>query len=641
MALRRTGLFLVVVVVVALLAAASPAAPAAPFLFLGHLDDRVRQLLEREADAALVLVDTDDQQRQLVADRDQLVGAADRTVRHLRDVKEPVHARLQLHEGAEVGEADHLAGNPRAHRVPLGDRGPRIGLDLLEPERDTLVLAIEVQNLRLELLPLLEDLRGMPHVAGPGHVRDVQQPVHARLELDERPEVGEVADAPERPRTGLVALLDRRPRIRLDLLHAQRDPLGAAVDVEHDHLDLVADIDELRGMADPAGPGHLRDVNEPFDTGLELDERAVVGEAHDLAVRLGAGGVRLLDTLPRVRRLLLVAERDAARLAVEVEDDHLDLVTDLEDLRGMADSAPAHVGHVQQPVDPTEIDEGAVVRDVLHGAGEHHALGQHLERVLLLLLALLLEDRAAGEHHVAAAAIELDDLRPDRLAHHGGQVLHRPEVHLRARQERLDPDVDGEAALDDLDHPPLDRRGFLVRLGDRVPNLDLVGLVLREDDEAFGVLLGLEVDLDLLAHLRQHAVPVELLDRDRSLALVTHVHEHLARADVDDTAADDLTLFELGDAGAVPVLHPFLGRVSALPARSAEGLLWFVHHAASSSRPFICFDPRTTRAEVCGHRPWCRRAAARSPSSSRGWQSRIVACDLHRARRRTAAACRT
>src|SRR5437867_3939061 len=604
MALRRRGLFLVVVVVVApLLAAAPPAAPAAPLLFLGHLDDRVRQLLERETDASLVLIDADDQQRQFVPRRDQLVGAADGTVRHLRDVQQPVHPRLQLDEGTEVGETDDLPGDPRAHRVPLGHGGPRVGLDLLEPERDALVLAIEVQDLRLELLPLLEDLRGVTHVARPGHVRDVQQAVHARLELDERPEVGEVADTTEGPRAGLVALLDRRPRIGLDLLHAQRDPLGAAVDVEHDHLDVVADVDELRGVADAASPGHLGDVDEPFDAGLELDERPVVGEAHDLAVRLGAGGVRLLDALPRVRRLLLVAERDAARLTVEVEDDHLDLVADLEDLRGMADPTPAHVGHVQQPVDPAEIDEGAVVGDVLHGAGEHHALGQHLERVLLLLLALLLEDRAAREHDVAAAAIELDDLRPDRLAHHGGQILHRPEIDLRARQEGFDPDVDGEAALDDLDHPPLDRRGFLVGLGDRVPDLDLVGLVLGEDDEPFGVLLGLEVDLDLLAHLRQRAVAVELLDRDRSLALVAHVHDHLARADVDVTAADDLTLLELGHAGAVPILHPFLGRVSALPARSAEGIPWFVHHAAKSSRPFICFEMRTTRAGAWGRRP--------------------------------------
>src|SRR3989454_8257177 len=547
---RRTGLFLVfVVVVVTVLAASAATAAAAPLLCLLRRLDGVRQLLQGEADAPLVRVHPDDQQGQLVADADQLVGPADRPARHLRDV---------------------------------------------------------------------------------------EQPVHAGLELDERAEISEVPDAPQHARAGLVALLDRRPGIGLDLLHAERDPLGGAVDVEHDHLDVVADVDELRGMADAPGPGHLGNVDEPFHAGLELDERAVVGEAHDLAPCLGAGRVRLLDALPRIRRLLLVAERHPARLAVEVEDHDLDLVADLEDLRGMPDATPAHVGHVQEPVDPAEIDERAVVGDVLDGAREHHPLGQDLERVLLLLLPFLLEDRAAREHDVATAAVELDDLGPDRLADHGRQVLHGAEVHLGPRQEGLDPDVDGEAALDDLDHPALHRRAFLLGFGDRVPALDLVGLVLGEDDEPFGVLLGLEVDLDLFAHLRQGAVAVGLFDRDRPLALVADVDEHLARADVDDTAPDDLTLLELGHARAVPILHPFLGRFSALPARCAEVLPWFVLlHTARSSSHFICFEPRTTRTSACRRCPqWCRPGAARLPSSSRGWQSRTVACDRRRARPR-------
>src|SRR2546427_12830469 len=73
---------------------------------------------------------------------------------------------------------------------------------------------------------------------------------------------------------------------------------------------------------------------------------------------------RLLDALPRVRRLLLVAERDAARLAVEVQHDHLDLVTDLKDLRRVPHAPPAHVGDVQEPVDAAQVDERAVVREI-------------------------------------------------------------------------------------------------------------------------------------------------------------------------------------------------------------------------------------------------------------------------------------
>src|SRR5438552_17743073 len=156
----------------------------------------------------------------------------------------------------------------------------------------------------------------MTDVPGPGHVRDVQQPVDPRLELDDRAEIGEVPHPPGHPRAGPVTLLDRRPGIGLHLLHTERDPLGGAVDVEHDHFDLVADVDELGGVADATGPGHLGDVDEALYARLELDERAVVGEAHDLAPRLGARRIRLLDALPALQAPLLVAELQAARSAV-------------------------------------------------------------------------------------------------------------------------------------------------------------------------------------------------------------------------------------------------------------------------------------------------------------------------------------
>src|SRR3989338_6360296 len=607
---RRSPLVLVAVVIVvaALALLAATARPAALLARRGL--DRVRELLQAEPDPALVGIHADHQQGQLVADAHDLVGAADRPAGHLGDVQQAVDAGLELDEGAEVGQTDDLAGDPRAHRGALGDGRPRVGLDLLEPERDALVLLVHVEDLRLELLPLLEDLRGVADAPRPGHVRDVQQAVHPGLQLDERAEVGQVAHPPHDARTRLVALLDRLPRVGLHLLHAERDPLAGPVDVEHDHLDLVADVDELGGVPDPARPRHLGDVHEALDAGLQLDEGAVVGEAHDPAARARAGRVRLLHALPRVGGLLLVAQGHPPGLAVEVQHDDLDLVPDLEDLRRVADAAPAHVGHVQEAVDAAEGDEGAVVGDVLHGAREDHALGEHLERVLLLLLALLLEDRAAREHDVAAAPVELDDLGADRLPHHREQVLHGAQVDLGAREKRLHPDVDREPALHDLHDPPLDWQALLERLGDRVPDLDLVGLVLREDDQPLGVLLGLEVDLDLVAHAGQRPVPLELLDRDRALALVAHVDEHLARADVDDAPADDLAFLELAGRGlAVPVLHPFLGRLSALLVRTAEVAPWFVrHHPARSSSSYDC----SRAAESCGRAsPWAATVSLR------------------------------
>jgi hypothetical protein len=62
---------------------------------------------------------------------------------------------------------------------------------------------------------------------------------------------------------------------------------------------------------------------------------------------------------------------------------------------------------VEETVDPAQVDEGAVVGDVLDGAREHHALREHGERVLPLLLALFLEHRAPGQDDVAAAPVQL------------------------------------------------------------------------------------------------------------------------------------------------------------------------------------------------------------------------------------------
>jgi hypothetical protein len=87
----------------------------------------------------------------------------------------------------------------------------------------------------------------------------------------------------------------------LDLLHTERDLLVVRIDLEHDHLDLFRDRDDFRGVPDIACPRHLRDVNEPFDTFLQLDERAIVGDRDDLASNARTDRVLLVDIRPWIR----------------------------------------------------------------------------------------------------------------------------------------------------------------------------------------------------------------------------------------------------------------------------------------------------------------------------------------------------
>ena len=83
---------------------------------------------------------------------------------------------------------------------------------------------------------------------------------------------------------------------------------------------------------------------------------------------------------PRIALELLHAEADALGLAVDADDLHLHRVADVEHLGRMADALVADVGDVEQAVDAAEIDEGAVIGDVLDDAVDDLALGERLDQ---------------------------------------------------------------------------------------------------------------------------------------------------------------------------------------------------------------------------------------------------------------------
>ncbi len=92
-------------------------------------------------------------------------------------------------------------------------------------------------------------------------------------------------------------------------------------------------------MGDLLGPGHVGDVEQAVDAGLDLHERAVVGQVADGAVDDGAGGILLGDELPGVDLGLLHAQRDLVLVLVDLEDHHLDLFA-LADHLGRVVDAP-------------------------------------------------------------------------------------------------------------------------------------------------------------------------------------------------------------------------------------------------------------------------------------------------------------
>jgi len=74
---------------------------------------------------------------------------------------------------------------------------------------------------------------------------------------------------------------DVLPRVGAELLEAEAHARALAVELEDAYLDLIAHLDDFRGVLD-ALPRHVGDVQQSVDA-AEVDERTVVGEVLDRA----------------------------------------------------------------------------------------------------------------------------------------------------------------------------------------------------------------------------------------------------------------------------------------------------------------------------------------------------------------------
>src|SRR6266702_2959771 len=284
------------------------------------------------------------------------------------------------------------------------------------------------------------------------------------------------------------------------LLERQADPAPVQVDVDDLDEDLVAHLhDLLRDLHVPVG--QLGDVDQALDALLDPDERAErdkLGDPpwHDLTDLVGPG-----ELLPRVFLGGLQRQRDA--LAVHVHVQHLDgdLLADLDDLAGMVDVLPGQLGDVHQAVHAAQVDERAEVDDRGHGALADLALLQRVEEGMADLGLGLLEPGPAGQHHVVAVLVQLDDLGFDLLAHVRLQVADPAHLDQRGGQEAEQPDVQDQAALDDLDHRAGDYAVLVLDLLDRAPGALVLGALLGQDQAALLVLLLQDKGLYVLAGL--------------------------------------------------------------------------------------------------------------------------------------------
>ncbi len=429
-----------------------------------------------------------------------------------------------------------------------------MSFELLDSQADALVLLVDVDDHRFHLVALLEQLAGVIDLARPRHVGDVDHAIDAFLELNKRAVGGHVAHDSLDLFADLIAVLDLVPWVRFELADAEADLLLFLVDAEHDCFDFLANGEHVAGTGDPLGPGEFGNVNESFDPFLDLHERAVRNEVGDFAFDLGADRETVLGLVPGIFLGLLEAEGDALLFLVDIEHDHFDLLTDLEQFARVAKAAPGHIGDVKEAVHSIEVDESAEVGEILDRTNHVGADLDVFEEALAFLGALLLDDFAAAEHHVFAVVVYLDDFEIVRVADKLLKIAGRNDVDLGAGEESFDADVDGEPAFDHGFDFAFDEAVALEDFDDFLPVLFIGGLLFGENDHAFVIFEAAQKHFDFVANLEIIDV-VKFARGDDTFALVANVDEHFAVADLKDTAFDDAAFFKIAHRLRDQVLH--------------------------------------------------------------------------------------
>src|SRR5467141_205243 len=515
------------------------------------------QRLDRDLHLAGLLVELDHPRIDLFADGEALGALIGALTRQLGP----------LDEGGEFGAGnpdldatflhlEHFAGHDRT-LLDVARFGKRIALELLDAERDALLLDIDIEHHGLDHVALLEVVDHLLARKLPVEIGQMHHAVDIALEPEEQTELGLVLDLAFDRRSDREFFDEHFPGIAHGLLEAERNPALDRIDFENLHFDFLRGRNDLAGVHVLFGPRHFRNVDQALDARLQFDERTVVGDVGDAAVEARVQRIFRLDALPRIIQQLLHAERDAVGLVVDLDDLDLHGLADGQDFGRVIDPAPGDIGDVQQAVDAAEVDERTVIGDVLDHAVDDLTLFEVLHQFLALLGAGLFQHRAARHHDVAAAAIHLENLERLRIVHQRSYVADRPDIDLRARQEGHGAvEIDGEAALDLIEDDAVHLLVVVESLLELAPAFLAARLVARQHGFAERVLDTVEKHLDLVADLEFAflAGSCEFTQRHAAFGLQADVDDGHVLLNRNNDALDDGAFLQIA-AGKALVEH--------------------------------------------------------------------------------------
>jgi hypothetical protein len=152
---------------------------------------------------------------------------------------------------------------------------------------------------------------------------------------------------------------------------------------------------------------------------------------------------------------------------------------------------------------------------------------------------------------ILVRVIDLHDAHIHLAIDEGVEIAHRPDIDLRAREERLDAEkIDDETALDAANNFCLEHILGLVRFDDPLPDAHEIRTLAAEDQLTIGIFDLLEIYLNFVAGLEIFDI-VELIARQYSFRLEADIDRHLVIIDLNHPAFDDLMLSDLAERSLV------------------------------------------------------------------------------------------
>ncbi len=164
-----------------------------------------------------------------------------------------------------------------------------------------MVVRVDIQNHGFDALAFLQHF-GRMFDAPRRDIGNMDKPVDSLFDFDKRAEIRQISHTAGDHGTDRVTLRQRAPRIGFGLLETERYAAVVHVNVENKRLDILSQLEKLGRMFHAFAPRHFRDMDKAFDSGLQFDKGAVVGQVHDFAGNAGADRIDLLHQRPWIRR---------------------------------------------------------------------------------------------------------------------------------------------------------------------------------------------------------------------------------------------------------------------------------------------------------------------------------------------------